>query len=146
MAKSNASSATTGNDEKVFDIGRTRKLMAEWGQAEREAAAAKARADKLKEQFRAAMTALGAEVGTIDGIKVLSHIPTENFRRKEFAEERPDLVDHYTIRKTVEVIDLDRLKAEQPEVFAKFQSKSLRPDWKAFAKVTDLAAARRTSR
>jgi hypothetical protein len=107
------------------------KLL-EWQQAEKELAALRSKVEQLKAEFRGAMTSLDAEVGTVGGMPVISRRKTRTFRGKDFAENRPDLLDHYThVRvKAVEELDLAELEKDHPDVYRSFLSETLKPDWR----------------
>lgn len=74
-------------------------------------------------------TAREAEVVTADGKQAWTWKANGTFASRRFREEQPELAAKYV--RTVEEIDTDRLKAEQPETFAKFRARVLRPSGKA---------------
>lgn len=106
--------------------------LQEWMRAEAKLTAAKVEVERLKEEFRSSMQFWGAGVGTFRGVPVLTRNTTKTFRGREFAKERPDLVEQYTRPKVVETLDLAALAAELPDVYRRYLSEQLKPDWKAF--------------
>lgn len=134
MAQTNGSPAATQAGEKAIALDGAASLFREWKQAEAEAAAAKVKADLLKEQFRSTLRTMGAGTGTINGIPVLTRRKTSTFRGKDFAAARPDLAEQYTRAKVVDVLDVDSLKREHPGVYQEFLAEALRPNWAAFEK------------
>lgn len=145
MAQRSVKSATTqqGAEGKQVSLDRALPKFLAWKAAEDEANKAKARADALKEEFRATMRTLGAASGTIAGVQVLRYTATENFRGADFRKGRPDLAEQYTRQQMVDVLDVEALKREQPAVYAEFQSRQLKPDWKALDTAAALKADQR---
>lgn len=56
--------------------------------------------------------------------KVISRIQRGNFAKLKFIEAHPDIAD--VTMKKVEVLDVDALKAEHPELYKQFQSRSVK--------------------
>ncbi len=119
----------TGESTRV-ELDSARQKLLEWREAEKALAAAKARIEQIKREFREAMRTLGAGIGTVNGQAVLTRKSTKTFRGKDFVTARPDLAEAYTRNKFVEVLDLEALAAEQPEIYDSFLTEVLRPDWK----------------
>lgn len=89
----------------------------------------------IEDEMRLAMRTIGATIGTLRGVPIVSCRPTKTFRGAAFSKDRPDLVGQYTKTKTVEYIDAGALAEELPDVYAKYRTVSLRPDWKALDSV-----------
>lgn len=66
-------------------------------------------------------------VGTVAGVEVWAHTPTERFAVAKFAKEQPEIAAQFTEHKVVTEVNQDRLKAEMPVLFAEYQVSSLRP-------------------
>ncbi|MEV5677246.1 lambda-exonuclease family protein [Streptomyces sp. NPDC052179] len=64
------------------------------------------------------------EVAKADGQAAWSWKANGTFAHKKFAEDEPDLAAEYT--HSVPAIDVDRLKAEQPEKYAAYRARVLR--------------------
>lgn len=104
--------------------------LKEWQDCERRLAALKAEIGRLSGEFREALRACGADTGTVNGVDVISRRTTKTFRSAEFTKDRPDLVEQYTRAKVVDFLDTEALKAERPEMYTKYLSEALRPNWK----------------
>lgn len=104
--------------------------LREWRDCERRLAALKSEVHRLSEEFRQALRACGAEIGTVNGVDVITRRATKTFRGSEFAQKRPDLAEQYTRAKVVDFLDVEALRAEHPEVYETFLSEALRPNWK----------------
>lgn len=133
MAASKAT-APKQNTQQIALDGAAVKFK-EWMRLEAELNRITVERDRVKAEFRATLHTMGAGIGTFNGVPVLTETTTRTFRGAEFAKARPDLVEQYRTYKTVETTDLDALEREQPEVFHEFLTRSLKPDWKAFAAI-----------
>lgn len=64
-----------------------------------------------------------ADEATIDGKVVYTWKRVGQFAAKRFATEQPELNAKYTRPVTVDQLDVDQLKAEQPEVYAAYRAR-----------------------
>ncbi|WP_229879215.1 YqaJ viral recombinase family nuclease [Streptomyces echinoruber] len=65
-----------------------------------------------------------AEIAKVDGKIAWSNKQNGTFAEKRFREQHPDVAALYTT--TVEVLDVERLKAERPDLYQKFRARVLR--------------------
>lgn len=113
-------------------LDRALAKLQEWQEAAKEARVATAKADRLKEEFRAYLALTGQDEASVRGYKVLTYTPTAgSYRGADFVRERPDLVDHYTRKVVKDEIDWGALKRDLPKVHDEYQTRTLRPDWRA---------------
>lgn len=83
---------------------------------------------KEKEIAKSKLAALmgDAEIGLLDGEKVLSYAREERFNTSEFRKQYPDMYKLYLKPMQVEQFDLESFRLTRPELFAEFQVRSLR--------------------
>jgi hypothetical protein len=117
--------------EKTIEIDGALQLLLEWKEADQEARVAKAKADRLAEQFKTTMTSLGATQATVLGTKVMVCRRTETFQGALFAKERPDMNEQYTRPVLVDKLNTEALRGDHPELYRRYQAVTLRPSWKA---------------
>lgn len=117
--------------ESEVPLDRVEETIVEWRRLSVEVDRLTVRLKAIEDEMRAAMKTIGATIGTLRGVPVISCRPTKTFRGAAFSRDRPDLVGQYTRTRTVEYIDAEALAKELPDVHAKYRSVSLRPDWKA---------------
>lgn len=122
---------TEAGERQVALDGAMAKL-AELREAEAALKAAELRRDRLKREAREALRATGAAVGTIAGRPVVRETVTKTFRGKDFATDRPDLVEKYTKAVLVDRLDTEALARELPDIYAKYLARALTFDWKTF--------------
>jgi hypothetical protein len=83
---------------------------------------------KEKEIVKAQLAKLmgDAEVGLLNGEKVLTYAREERFNTTEFRKQYPDMYKLYMKEKTVEQFDLEGFRLTRSELFEEFQVRSLR--------------------
>lgn len=62
-----------------------------------------------------------AFAGTVDGEKVVSHRPKEQYAIARLRKDYPDLTEHFMAWKTEQVFDLDKFKKAHPEIIEQYQ-------------------------
>ncbi|MGI5201699.1 YqaJ viral recombinase family protein [Spirillospora sp. CA-108201] len=106
----------------ILDPEETKRLK---GDREAIKARIKAEEENLREVENRLRRALGdAEFGMVDGHKAVSWCANGTFSRSKFAEDHPELVAEYVT--LAEVFDLDRFKAEQPDLYGQYRARVLR--------------------
>ena len=105
-------------DDIVVDVDVIAALIRDYYRLNSEANTATKRAEQLKTRIRGMLSAAGASVGRVSGIPVVFHRSVNGFVDSTLKKEHPDLVDAYTVTRTVEVtgIDWERLTREKPMV------------------------------
>ncbi|HLL68843.1 MAG TPA: hypothetical protein VK453_24485 [Micromonosporaceae bacterium] len=78
-------------------------------------------ADLLKRRIQAEMDQY--EEATIGGQTVATYRHTGQFSTRRFTLEQPDLATKYTRTVTREELDLEAVKAEQPDLFAVYRAR-----------------------
>lgn len=92
---------------------------------------------KLYEEALAALKAWGEEVnrlkkeildelgdayaGTVDGKKVVSHRPKEQYAIQRLRTDYPDLTEHFMRWKTEQVFDQDAFEAAHPQILEQYK-------------------------
>jgi len=71
------------------------------------------------------MLAGANEIVKADGQIVWTNKQNSTFAPKRFRDERPDLAARFTHQ--VDALDMDRLKAEEPDVYRSYRARQLRP-------------------
>ncbi|MFI0406644.1 YqaJ viral recombinase family protein [Actinomadura sp. 3N508] len=85
----------------------------------------KAEEENLREVENQLRRSMGDhEIGMVDGHKAVSWCQNGTFNKTRFTEDHPDLAAEYVT--TAEVFDLDRLKAEQPDLYGRYRARVLR--------------------
>lgn len=131
---------TDSGERQVAVDGALAKLL-ELEEAEAAVKAAELRRDRLKREAREVLHATGAAVGTLQGKPVMRETVTKTFRGRDFAADRPDLVEQYTKAVVVDRLDTEALARDLPEVHAKYLTRSLTFDWKTFRALVSSAGA-----
>lgn len=67
----------------------------------------------------------GADALTVDGEPILTGHANGTFAAKRFVETHPDVAEQYMT--TAPVLDVERLKVEQPDLYAEHRARVLRP-------------------
>lgn len=62
------------------------------------------------------------DVGLVDGKQVIRKTPSKQFAHARFRESHPDLWQDYVVPKLEYVLDMDRLRAELPQLVAEFST------------------------
>lgn len=62
-----------------------------------------------------------AYAGTVDGVKVVSYRPKDQYALGRLQKDYPDLVSHFMTWKTREVLDLDRFSASHAEILEQYK-------------------------
>lgn len=75
--------------------------------------------NRLKQEVMAAMG--DAYAGTVDGEKVILYRPKDQYALTRLETDYPDLVEHFREPKVVYEIDVDRFKAQHPDILEKYR-------------------------
>lgn len=75
--------------------------------------------DKLREEMGDAYAA------TIDGVKVYTNRPKDQYAEARLIRDYPDLTEHFFTSKLQRVFDLDAFKAKFPDLAAQYRVRSL---------------------
>ncbi|WP_168220916.1 YqaJ viral recombinase family protein [Actinomadura sp. WMMA1423] len=122
----------------ILDPDETKRLK---GEQEAIKARIKAEEEQLREVENRLRRAMGdAEFGMVDGYKAVSWCANGTFSRSKLAEDHPDVAAEYVT--LAEVFDLDRFKAEQPELYGRYRARVLRTHKPPKAKAAKPRAAR----
>jgi hypothetical protein len=102
-----------------IDLTELNSLDLAYRNAEAEAKRWKKAADTLKSRIQEAMG--DNTEASINGLPAYTWKPSGQFQTTRFSTENPELAVKYTT--TVEVLDTDALKKEQPGLFAAYRSR-----------------------
>lgn len=78
-------------------------------------------AEKLEAKLRQAVG--DSHEATIMGEVVITNRPINRLRAKELEKHNPDLYKQYLVPKVVEVFNSEAFQAENPNIYAQFQSR-----------------------
>lgn len=65
--------------------------------------------------------------GTLNGRPVFAYGPTAKFAGKKFTEDYPEIAEQFTAAKVQQVLDTEQLRRALPDLYRKYQVRSLRP-------------------
>jgi predicted phage-related endonuclease len=105
----------------VIDVAKARELRTRHAEL-------KAREKALAEELRLVESEMKLltgenEIANAGGKAAWTWKANSTFASKQFAKAHPELVEKYT--RMAPALDMDRLKAEDPEIFAKFRARKL---------------------
>jgi hypothetical protein len=103
----------------AIDLTELAELDHAYRNAEAEAKRWKKAADTLKARIQTAMG--DSTEASINGLPAYTWKPSGQFQATRFTAENPELAAKYTT--TVEVLDTEALKAEQPGLFTAYRSR-----------------------
>lgn len=80
---------------------------------------------KIEDALRAELESLigEAEVATVNGAEAITWSKTSTFQTKQFQKDEPELYRFYETDKTVRVLDLERLRLVNPDMYEKYRSR-----------------------
>lgn len=102
-------------------LDRIAAKYAQLKQARQDIAEMKAFADKLEAEIQRAMK--DAEVGLINGAKVIYWSPADDYAWAQFRDANPDIYQQFLIPTTTEVLDKEALKSAHPGLLKPFQKR-----------------------
>lgn len=85
----------------------------------------KERAEVIKTRIKTRIGPRG--IGTIKGVDVWAHSPTDRFANARFTKENPDIAAQFTHAKVEQVLNIEELQRALPDLYAQYQVSSLRP-------------------
>jgi hypothetical protein len=65
-----------------------------------------------------------AYAGTVDGEKVISHRPKDQYAIQRLRTDYPDLTEHFMVWRTEQTFDLDKFRHAHPEILEQYQVRS----------------------
>jgi len=104
------------------DADQVRRLLAERAELKAALTTTQGRLDAVEATLIAAIG--DAEALTIGGRPVLTRKANGTFATARFAQDHPDVAAQYM---TKPALDVDRIKAERPELYAQYRARVLRP-------------------
>lgn len=93
-------------------------------EAREEAARLIAFAEELEAEIKEAMG--DSERATVFGVPVFTYTNKQSWAFSRFANDYPNIANNYVITQQVEVLDKDRLLAEQADLLSKYQTREFR--------------------
>ena len=83
--------------------------------------------DRVKDLLAKAMGK--SEVGTVNGVPVLTYKPQNRFRETDFKKQYPDMYRLYETERTTVKFDIELFKRSRPELYTEFQVRAMRSDF-----------------
>lgn len=104
------------SDDVVVDVDMIAPLVRDYHRINEQANVAAKRAGQLKSRIRDLLAAAGATVGRVNNVPVVYHRAVAGYVESKLKDLKPDLVDAYTVTRTVEIteVDWERLAQERP--------------------------------
>jgi plasmid stabilization system protein ParE len=109
-------------DEPTAELDRD--LFTQYMEAENNAAAWKSVANRLREALEKQVG--DAFAGTIDGVKVVTHRPADNYAVARLQKEHPEIAQHYVRYETSAVFDIELFAKAHPEIANQYRVRSFR--------------------
>lgn len=109
-------------DELTVEIDRDKYVL--WLDAKAAVQAWTAEANRLAADLRESMHGLSA--GTVDGKKVVSYRPKEQYAIGRLVKDYPDLCEHYMKPELTTVLDIKAFANNHPEVAEKYRVREFR--------------------
>jgi hypothetical protein len=85
-----------------------------------------AQLEEVRKKIQDVMDAAGADEATIAGRPAFTWHRINKFRSKDFIKDRPNLAQQYIEPKVVDVFNDQRLKKDNPELYAEYQSRQFK--------------------
>jgi hypothetical protein len=107
------------------DLAEHRQLLADLATLEEQ----KKQIEAMEQQLRGELKKLIGEggVGMLDGRPIYTYGPTDKLAEGRLKKDYPDFYDHYCKAQVKQVLDVEKLKAELPELYAAYQVRALMP-------------------
>lgn len=106
--------------ESTFEIDRDKFKL--WQEARAAVEAWKAEAERLRKEIET--EAGDAYALTVDGRKVITNRPKEQYAEAKLIKDYPDLVQHFMHPKVQNVFDMDEFRQRHPEVAEQYRVRS----------------------
>lgn len=109
-------------DEPVVELDPDKVTL--WRNAEDAAAQWKAHAKRLKDELMA--TIGDSHAGVVDGRKVITYRPIDDWAEARILKDYPDLARHYLVERTETRLDLAAFRAQHEDVVDKYRVRQFR--------------------
>lgn len=109
-------------DEPVTEV--PEGLYRQWLRAKASVKAWEEEAERLRKILEEALG--DATAGTIDGVKVVTFRASTGYAWRRIMDDYPDLAEHFTQRKVVKELDMDRFAVAHPDIAEIYRIRSFR--------------------
>jgi hypothetical protein len=109
-------------DELTTEIDRDKFKL--WQEAKAAVRAWQAEADRLAADLRDSLH--GMTAGTIDGRKIVTYRPKDQYATNRLIRDYPDLTSHFMKPKLVDTLDIEAFVAAHPEIADQYRVREFR--------------------